>query len=126
MKIGNMEGSPKEIRDLLDDHDMRLADFLAKPEEPLAPGWIIVPAVLIVIALVCLALIPDIPKAARMLLFLLGNCTAIWLGISILVRFKNGWAGAMAVVGVLIVMLIAAGFISPVDSLDAIKKMQAK
>jgi tellurite resistance protein TehA-like permease len=126
VKIGNLEGTPEEIRDLFIATDTQLADYLEKPEDPLKPIWLIVPVLLFACTAIALVIASAVPKSVLLLLFLLGACAVVWLAIVIQIRFKNPWATSVAAVGGLLMLLVAAGFMTPKDTVDAIKVMKGK
>jgi hypothetical protein len=123
MKIGNIEGTPQEIQDLIVNHGLQLTDYLEVPEEPIARVWVLAPAILAAVALILIQLLSAYPKAV-LPLFLLGTASLVWLAISLQIKFKNGWATAVAAVGGLIVLLVAAGYLAPKETIDAIKELK--
>lgn len=126
MKVGTVEGTPQEIKDFFINQGLQLSDYLEKPDEPLKKRWLTIPAILLVVTLVLLVVLSSIPKGAFLLLFLLGAGSVVWLSISIQIRFKNGWATAVAAIGGLLMILVAGGFIAPKETIDAIKSLKDK
>ncbi len=58
MKMGKMEGSPEEIRDFFQNNSLNIEDYIERPESPLNPIWLIIPAVILFIAFSSLTLSP--------------------------------------------------------------------
>jgi hypothetical protein len=126
MKVGKLEGTREEIRDLFIDNDIQLADYLEKPEEPLKTIWFVIPAIMLVCAECVLVIESGLPKSALLLVFLFGAGAVVWLAIAIQVRFKNPLATAVAAIGGLLMLLVAAGFMAPKDTVDAINALKNK
>lgn len=126
MKLRGVEGTPQEIRDLFVNEGLQLADYLEKPHGPLQKRWLVIPAVLFGVALLLLVMQPSPSKTTLTLLFLLGSGAIVWLAIAIQVRFESAWATGVAAVGGLLMILVAAGFISPKETIDALKELKGK
>lgn len=125
MKIGNAEGIPEEIRDYFENCGLNAADFFLKTEASLHWKWILIPISIVAITLILLVLLDSINMQLHILLFLLGGGFASWAVVSIQIKFKNGWATTVAAIGALLMLLVAAGFMTPKESLDAIKGLKA-
>ena len=123
MKIGKLEGTPQEITDAFENHDLRLEDYLERPEAPLSKVWVIVPALSVSVVLALLVLFAPMGKTTLLLLFLLGAGCVLWLTVAIQVRFKNGWATAAVAIGGLLMLLVAGGFIEPKDTPQVLKEL---
>jgi hypothetical protein len=126
MKVGKFEGTPEEIRNLFIGNDLQLADYLEKPEEPLKTIWFVIPAILFACAECVLVIESGLPKSALSLVFLFGGGSVVWLAIAIQVRYKNPWATTVAAIGGLLMLLVAAGFMAPKDTVDAIQALKNK
>jgi hypothetical protein len=126
MKVGSVEGTPQEITDFIVNNGLQLSDYLEKPDEPLEKKWLALPTILLVVALVLLVLLSSLPRGAFLLLFLMGAGSVVWLSISIQIRFKNGWATAVAAIGGLLMILVAGGLIAPKETIDVIKNLKGK
>ena len=126
MKVGKFEGTPEEIRDLFIANDIQLADYLEKPEEPLKWTWLVVPAIVFACAVCALVYQSGFSRNALLLLFLSGAGAVVWLTIAVQVRFKNPWATGVAAIGGLLMLLVAAGFMAPKDTVDAIRSLKDK
>lgn len=124
MKIGGMEGTPQEIRDTFENHGLRLEDYLEKPAEPLPNRWLIVPSVGVGVVLLLLVLLAPLTRTWLLLLFLLGAGFLIWVAVSVQVRFKIGWATGVVAIGILLMLLVASGFIEPKESAEFLKEMR--
>ena len=126
MKLGKMEGSPEEIRDIIEIHGLNLADYLEKPERPLSAVWLIAPVAIVVLSLIFLVVLSPLSPQALILLFLLGGGGACWLAASVQIRFKNPWATAVVAIGLLLMVLVAAGFLTPKETVEAIKGIKGE
>ncbi len=124
MKIGRMEGTPEEIRDVLEIHGERFEDLLERPEASLSKVWIIFPALSVAVVLILLVLLAPIGKRPLLLLFLLGTGSVLCLTVAIQLRFKNGWATATVAIGGLLMLLVAGGFIEPKDAPQVLKELK--
>lgn len=122
MKIGSVDGTPEEIRGLLENNGLRLDDYLDKPEAPLENKWIYVPVSLFLVWLLLMVVASPMTGKGLLLMFLGGSAFAVWLTFAVQIRFKNGGATSVVAVGTLVLLLVAGGFIAPVETLEAIKK----
>lgn len=125
MKIGDAEGTPEEIRDYIAIHGLNAADFFIKKEFSLHWMWILIPCLILAIILILLLILDGIDMKFHTLLFLLGASCASWAAVSIQIKFKNGFATTMAAIAALLILLVAAGFMTPKESLDAIKGLKS-
>jgi hypothetical protein len=126
MKLGKMEGSPEEIRDIIETNGLNLADFLEKPERRLSAVWLIAPVAIVVLSLVFLVILSPLSPQALILLFLLGAGGTCWSTASVQIRFKNPWATTVVGVGLLLMVLVAAGFLTPKETVEAIKGIKGE
>ena len=124
MKLGKAEGTPEEITNFFENHGLNPEDYFEKSESPLHWKWIAIPGGVVTVATLFLVLLDNIPPKAHILLFLVGAGCACWAATSLQIRFKNGWATTVVAVGALLVLLVAAGFITPKETVDAIKGLK--
>jgi hypothetical protein len=123
MKIGKMEGTPEEIRGLIEDNGLKISDYLEKPEKPIAKIWLVIPSVLLVLSYAILVFAPSLPAEAKTFTFLFGCCSGLWLSACTHILYKNNWV-AMAVLFVaLLVMLVALGVMRPIDLASQAQKV---
>lgn len=124
MKVGQMEGSPEEIRDFFQNNGLNIADYIEKPEIPLKPVWLIVPAVILTLAFSSLSLFAPQSSAIKNLIFLFGCGSGIWLSVSVQIKFKNTWAAGFVAIGSILIMLVAIGIITPAEMLEHLKDIR--
>jgi hypothetical protein len=123
MKIGTLEGSPQEIKDLVDNHGLRIEDYLETPTGALAKRWLLAPAGVVALSLILMAVIPGLSHQALILLFVLGLAGGTWLTVAVEIRFRNTVATSAVAIGVLLALLVAAGLIAPRETIDELRKL---
>lgn len=123
MKIGKMEGTPEEIRDLIEDNGLKISDFLEQPDKPIKKVWLVIPSVLLVLTFASLVFIESLSTEARTFIFLLGLCSGLWLSVCTHLLFKNNWVATAVLFVVLLVMLVALGVMRPIDLASQAQKM---
>jgi len=121
MKFGKMEGTPEEIRDFFQNNGLNIEDYLEKPDTPISWKWSIIPVFLIVASIIGLTLVQHISKAIQTFLFVFGCGGGLWLAVIIQIRFKNTWAAGFIAIGIVLLMLIAIGTITPIELLENIR-----
>jgi hypothetical protein len=126
VKVGSIEGTPTEIRDAFQQHGIQLSDYIEKPETPLQRRWIVIPAVVGALDLLLLVLIPNASKSVQLLFIVVGIGAVVWITVSVQLRFKSTVATWAVAIGGLVLILVAAGIMAPADTMDAVRKMQAK
>lgn len=124
MKMGQIEGSPEEIRDFFQNNGLNIADYIEKPEDPLKPIWLIVPAIILALAFSSLTLFAPQTPATQNLIFLFGCGAGIWLTVSVQIKFKNTWAAGFIAIGSILIMLVAIGLITPTEMMQHLKEIQ--
>ena len=91
MKVGSVEGTPEEVRDLFENHGLDLAAYIEKPDTPLQKVWLIIPSVLLVVCFGILSFTNSLPKAERFLSFYSGSRLVYgWVFLSIFVLKVRG------------------------------------
>jgi hypothetical protein len=126
MKIGEMEGTPEEIRDFCQNNGLNIAEYLEKPEKPLNRLLFITPSCLYVIFVVLLSTISNASDGWRNFIFLFGCCCSLWLAVNVQIRFKNIVATSFILIGGISFMLVALGVISPMQLLNEAKELKPK
>jgi hypothetical protein len=126
MKLGRVEGTPEEIRDIFQNNGLKLEEYLEKPESPMAVRWLVIPAIMCACALLLLILLPSVSITVTILLFVIGAAGAVWLTAGVQIRFKNSVATFVVALGVLLLLLVASGFIAPRETADLIKGIKGK
>ena len=120
MKIGRsqLEGTPEEIVNFYISFGQNPLDYLEKPEPSLQTRWLIIPAVLFVALLIILVFVGDDYSKTKLVLFLLGFASSVWLAVCVHIRFKSAkGAGEIIFAGIifvgLLIMLVALGVLKP-------------
>ena len=121
MKVGSVEGTPEEVRDLFENHGLDLAAYIEKPDTPLQKVWLIIPSVLLVVFFGILSFTNSLPEGGKVFVFLLGFSASVWLGISIHIRFKSAWGAGSIMLAGLLIMLVALGVLAPSEILEHYK-----
>ncbi|MDP8258933.1 MAG: hypothetical protein P9L90_05885 [Candidatus Aadella gelida] len=114
-----LEGSPKEIRDHLNNSGFNSTDYFEMPSTPLKKRYLIVPAILFLLSLLLLELLPDGTPTWQSVLSLsliFGNLT--WLCASTQLRFKNGIVTLVVASGSVITFCVVTGLMSPKEVAD--------
>jgi hypothetical protein len=124
MRIGALEGSQQEIKGLFEDHGLRLEDYLERPEARLEKRWLVAPISIVALALVGMVLLGSISHKLLILLFLLGLAGGTWLTVSIQIRFRNAGATFAVAVGVVLMLLVGAGLISPQETVEYLRRVR--
>ena len=127
MKVGDVDGSPKEVRDLLENHGLKLEAYLEKPPSPLKTRFLVIPTVLFLLFVFILALLPaGSPDWQLRLLYILSFGSVTWLCASTQLRFKNGIATFCVALGLVLTILLAAGLMSPKEAAEIVKSVKGK
>jgi hypothetical protein len=121
MKIGDLEGTPEEIRDLCQNNGLNIEDFFEKPEKPLNNLLFIGPSCFFLLSIIILTTVSSFAEGWRNFIFLFGCCCSLWLGVNVQIRFKNGWAASAIFFFGIAFMLVALGAISPAELFEKTK-----
>lgn len=125
MKLGPVDGSVEEFRDLFENHGLNWEDYLEKPPAPLKTIFLIAPAVILGIALILLALLPNnFSETVLTLIYLIGFGSGTWLTVSTQIRFKNTLATFAVAIGAILMILVASGIFSPKEAAEFVKEIQ--
>src|SRR5680860_410747 len=90
MKVGPVDGSAKEVRDLLENNGLKLEDYLEKPPSLLETKFIIIPVVVFLITLCTVAVLPGGAADWQLRLFYIFSFgSGTWVCASTQLRFKN-------------------------------------
>ncbi len=123
MKIGNVEGTPKQIKDFFEDHGLSAKDYFIPPPKRMSREWLLVAVGFYVLAMALLALLPVTEEWQR-LLFLLGCAAATWVACAVQMRFGNAFAtGAVLVMGLLL-MMVAYKVITPREFYGEVQQLR--
>jgi hypothetical protein len=127
MKFGPIDGNYKEVRDLLVNHGLNLADYIEKPPAPLRTRFIVIPVVVFSFSLLGLALLPDdSPAWPSRVFYILSFGSGTWICAAAQLRFRNGVATFCVAVGLVLTFLLAAGSMSPREAADAVRSMRSE
>jgi peptidoglycan/LPS O-acetylase OafA/YrhL len=124
MKLGKVEGSPQEIRNFIQDSGLNVQDYLERPEKKLGAIWFVLPSSIVLIAAAVSVLIPSFGPSGRVLAFIGGCAASIWLAVVVHVRYKSAWASSTIVIGSVVLLLVAAGLIGPLDVLKQLREIK--
>ncbi|SDY44112.1 hypothetical protein [Nitrosomonas sp. Nm33] len=113
MKIGPVEGTPEEVNNFFQNNGLNPLDYFQKPEPALQKRWLIIPSVLFVVSFTVLVFVTDEHTKIRIMLFLFGFCSSLWLAVSIHIRFKSAWGSGSIILAGLLIMLVALGVLKP-------------
>ncbi len=126
MKLGKAEGTPEEITNFFENHGMNPQDYFEKIESPLHWKWIAIPAFISTIIVIFMVLPDSVAKKTQFILFLIASGCACWVATSVQLRFKNAWATTVVAVGILLVLMVAAGYLEPGDIINTIKGLKGE
>lgn len=127
MKLGSIEGSPQEIKDLFENNGLKLENYIEKPKNNnIDTLWVLLPSVLLIIGLSTLYFMD--PKLTKMIGFTQIVCIGlnIWLIISIQLRYNNVWATGFSIFGLCLMFMVTTKIISPKEAIERINKERDK
>lgn len=126
MKIGHIEGTQEEVSNLFLDNGLNISDFIQKPPPQLENKWIIIPSILFLINFIVLLFIQNQSYEVKLLLFLLGFASSVWIGISVNIRFNSTLNAIYIIVSALLILAVAYGIMSLNELIDYIKQISRK
>ena len=127
MKLGPFDGSMEEVRNLFENHGLRIEDYIEKPPAQLKTKFLIMPAVVLSIALLLLVLLSNrCSPIVLTLIYLLGFGGGTWLTVSTQLKFNNTMATFVVAIGALLMVLVASGLFSPKEAAEFIKDIRGK
>lgn len=125
MKVGdNVEGTPEEITDFFENNGMDPNKYFTEPERPLNRVFFILPAAIILIIFGILSFMDTLTSNQTRFALLVGCASSLWLATNVQIRFKNFWATGLVVIGLLSLMLLAVGVLTPADLLDEARSIR--
>ncbi|PQJ85892.1 hypothetical protein [Photobacterium phosphoreum] len=126
MKVGQLEGTPEEIKNLVENHGLNLNDYLIKPDKPICLKWVIAPSIGFSISLICTYIFGTSSEDEFIgnLFFLLTMGLALWLTVVIQIRHKNIWASSLSIFVLLLLSLVSLGVMQPYDLIIYIEKLR--
>jgi uncharacterized membrane protein YGL010W len=127
MKLGPFDGSMEEVRNLFENHGLRIEDYIEKPPAQLKTKFLIAPAVVLSIVLLLLVLLSNrCSPIVLTLIYILGFGSGTWLTVSTQLKFKNTIATFVVAIGTLLMVLVASGLFSPREAAEFIKDIRGK
>lgn len=102
MKIGNINGTPEEIKNFLVDNGFRASDFLDLPKK-IELKWIIIPASLFIVFSFILWIVNRPSSPIYVFLIIIDISTLCWLTASIHLRFKNFFVSILCLFFLLVI-----------------------
>lgn len=125
MKIGDVEGTPEEIRNFLyQDEDFDLSAYVS-PEKQLPRRWLIIPSIGFILCLGVLTLSSGLPSGVRNFISLLGGACVLWIGVSAHIRFKISWSFiGIIIIFALLILMVGLGDITPSELLNYYKEIK--
>jgi len=125
MKVGPVDGSAQEIRDLFEKNGLNLENYIEKPPSPLGSKFLVIPTIVFFISLFALAILPPpSPEWQSRLLFILSFGSGTWMCVSTQLRFKSVVATFCVAMGIVLTVLIAAGMMSPREAAEAVRSLK--
>ncbi|WP_092302687.1 hypothetical protein [Pseudomonas sp. NFIX28] len=122
MKVKGIEGTPQEIHDLFKNNGLDINKYISAP---LAARWVIVPAVVLVLVLLVMVFGPVFYEkfATKCLagVVVAALIAVVWLAIATQVRFESATGTLICLVGGVVIILVAAGVMTPSEALTTIK-----
>lgn len=123
MKIGNVEGTPEEVRDFFENNGLNPSDYFEQPEPQLNKVWLMAPGLVsLICALLLVALEPTFDKL-KITVFLIGLSAIVWLSVSVHIRFKSVWGSGAIILCGLLILLVALGVMEPAQLTDYFGKL---
>ncbi len=127
MKVGPVDGSVQEVRDLFENNGLKLEDYLEKPLLPLKTKFLVIPIVVFLLSLFILCLLTaGSPEWQSRFLYIVSFGSGTWICTCTQLRFKNGIATFCVAMGLVLTFLLAAGLMSPREAAEAVKSLKGK
>lgn len=121
MKLKDIEGTPEEIRDLFKNNGMKISEYLLAPVDW---WWLVLP---IFGGVACVALIvlgqiiyPEFGSKCLLGSFVIGLVFLVWMAIVVQIKYSSPTSSAIAGIGGLLILLVAAGVIPIAEILPAV------
>jgi hypothetical protein len=123
MRIGKIEGTPQEIKDMFDDQGFRFEDYLGEPYSPPKKIWVVIPICLTLLTLMAIVIIGDSDLRLVSVLYILCFATGMWSTCSIQYTLKNTSVTVIVAIGIILLILVVFQYIKPQDTIPLIKKI---
>jgi hypothetical protein len=123
MKIAGVHGSPKEIKAFFQNHGLQIEKYIERPKSPTAIGWLVTP---LAVCALCLCGLLFLPQQSRLILVSLiaGLCSVVWASVAVHLRFKNSVATLITAIGLLLIVFVAGGLLTPIEALDRLRDLR--
>lgn len=122
MKIGNINGTPEEIKNFLVDNGFRASDFLDLPKK-IELKWITIPASLFIVFSFILWIVNRPSSPIYVFLIIINISTLCWLTASIHLRFKSFFVSILCLFFLLVIFSFC---VRSIDLNGVIEKIQGK
>jgi hypothetical protein len=128
MKVVTIDNANiQDVQDRLENHGLNLEDYLEKPPSPLKTRFLVIPIIVFFLSLFTLALLStNSPEWQLRFLYILSFGSGTWICVSTQLRFKNVIATFCLAMGLIFTILIAAGLMSPKETVEAVKSLRVK
>jgi len=126
MKFGPLEGSQQEITDFFENNGLRPEAYFQALEAPLERRWMVIPASLVCLVLVLIVLVGSRSSKLLLILVLAGVATGAWLAASVQLRFRSATVTWVVGLSIMLLLLLAAGLITPKEAVDYLPKVKPK
>ena len=120
MKLGDLEGTPEEIKDFFENNGLALNDYFQPPDKPIHPAWLLIPAIIVVISVLWPNFADRTPP--QTLPFLLGSLGIVWLTISLQIRYKQIAVSSIAAFGCIAVLVVSYRLLTPLEAIQQLLK----
>jgi hypothetical protein len=123
VKVGNVDGTPEEIRDLIENNGLNLAEFVGvdRLRRPRI-RWVVIPAVTFVLALAVQVPMRSCSLEVRTISLVFAGALLTWLCASVHFRFDSKGTTLTTALGSILLLLASSGLIT---FLDAYKRLEA-
>lgn len=120
MKIGNIDGSPEEIKNFLVDNGLCAKDIL-EVKEKTHIKWLIIPLALFISFSFILWMVNNPPVAIYGILIIFEFLSILWLTVSIHLRFENLAVSLFSLLILLTIFSVCLGIINIKEAIDTIQ-----
>lgn len=124
MKLGPFDGTTEEYRDLTENHGFRIEDFIEKPPIPLKPKFIFLSSLCLMVTIICLLIIPSNLHYHKNIVIILGMAFGTWLTVNVQLKFDKMGATLVTAIGIILMILFAAKYITLKEVADFIKNIK--
>lgn len=121
MKIGPIEGTVEEISNFFQNNGGNLSDFIKKPTPQLKNRWILIPSILFLICFIILLFIQNQSNEMKLLFFLFGFASSVWIAISTNIRYSSTWNSVLIIISSLLMLAVVYGIMSLQEVIDYFK-----